>query len=75
MSGDIDFRKGMMKIVETDNFGGDYPDEKFVNIPYMNKEQAQKIADVINDIHCGPHSSRYWKVVEYGYVLQPGFEP
>jgi hypothetical protein len=42
-----------MKIVETDNFNGDYPNEKFVeNIGYIsNKEKAKKIASVINDAH------------------------
>jgi len=62
-----------MRIVETDNYGGDYPDEKFVLFP-MSKEKAQRVADAINDA-AGEHSSRFWKVVEEGYKLQPGFEP
>lgn len=64
------------KIVETDNYGGDYPDEKFVeNLPYFNnKESAQKIANAINDSVPETHE-RYWKVVEMPYQLQPGFEP
>jgi len=41
-----------MKIIETDNQNSDYPDEKFVNLPIMPKEYAQKIADVINDCLC-----------------------
>lgn len=63
----------MSRIVDTDNFGGDYPDEAFVLFP-MPKEQAQKIADAINEA-AGPNASRYWKVVEHDYQLQPGFEP
>jgi hypothetical protein len=63
------------KIVETDNYGGDYPDEKFVNLPSTSKENAQKIADIINEVHGGDYARRYWKVVESDYTLQPGFEP
>lgn len=29
-----------MKIVETDNFGGDYPDERFLNLPSMKLHYA-----------------------------------
>ena len=36
-------------IVETDNYAGDYPDEKFVEpLPFLNEENANKIADSIN---------------------------
>ena len=64
------------KIVETDNFGGDYPDEREVNLPWMTKEQAERIAATINDVHCSyPGARRYWKVVPFEYKLQPGFEP
>ena len=59
-------------IVETDNYDGDYPNEKFVSLPSMSKEKAEKIAKAINENLC---SDRYWKVVEYGYELQGGFEP
>lgn len=64
------------KIVETDNFGRDYPDESFVNIPPLPKEQCEEIATVINK-HCNLQgtASRYWKVVSENYALQPGFEP
>ena len=60
------------KIVETDNYGEDYPDEKFINLPSTTKEKAESIAKVINDNLC---YSRFWKVVDTEYVLQPGFEP
>ena len=63
----------MSWIVETDNFGGDYPDEKYALFS-MPEEKARAIAALINDA-AGPTSSRYWKVVPYEYKLQPGFEP
>ena len=64
-----------MKIVETDNFGGDYPNESFVNIPQLDTEPAQEIADIINDNAGGMDAMRFWKVVEDGYTLCLGFEP
>ncbi len=63
-----------MKIVNTDAFGGDYPNEFFINLPSLTKECCQEIADIVNgaqDTDC----SRYWKVVPDDYKLQPGFEP
>lgn len=64
-----------MKIVETDNYGGDYPNESFVNLPSMNEEHAKIVAAAINSgFHTGNYP-RYWKVVEDDYELQGGFEP
>lgn len=65
-----------MKIIETDNFNGDYPNEKFLALPPdMNEAAATEICEAINK-HCsGSHSPRYWRVVAADYVLQPGFEP
>ena len=65
------------KIVETDNYAGDYPDEKFVNVPSSpNHKKMQDIADAINASFCTrDYAPRYWKVVEDNYKLQPGFEP
>lgn len=61
-------------IVETDNFGGDYPDERFLlGFPILSDE-AQVVADIINR-NAGENSRRYWKVVDPGYKLRPGFEP
>ena len=64
------------RIVETDNYGGDYPDEKFVNLPFMSLEKAKELAAVINRL-CNPDGlgNRYWKVAPEDYELQPGFEP
>ncbi len=65
-----------MKIIHTDNFGGDYPDEKFVTgIPPMHCDRMQRVADAINAECGGEMSPRYYRVVEDDYVLQPGFEP
>jgi len=64
------------KIIETDNHGGDYPDESFVNIPPMDRANAVRIQIEINAAHCtGDGCPRYWKVVKEDYVLQPGFTP
>lgn len=64
------------KIVQTDNYGGDYPDEQFVTgLPYFHtKERAQIVADAINKTVPQDYD-RYWKVVDCDYELQPGFEP
>lgn len=63
-------------IVETDNFGGDYPNESIVNIPrFRSREAAQELADLINKNFSSCADRRFWKVVEHGYILRPGFEP
>lgn len=65
-----------MKIVQTDNFGGDYPDECFVtglrhSLPL---EKAQAICKVINEQLSGESAPRWWTVVDDDYKLAPGFE-
>lgn len=69
----------LYRIVETDNLGGDYPDEKFVSLPLLSRAHADAIAKAINDCLCPDDppgsSTRFWKVVENGYKLAPGFEP
>lgn len=64
----------LKRIVETDNFGGDYPDEKFLPIPPVDEASARVIAYEINKA-TGESKPRFWKVVDVDYVLQPGFEP
>ena len=67
---------GWCVIVETDNFGGDYPDEKIVNLPAMPKDAAERIAEAINRQLCNhPSARRFWVVKPCGYKPQPGFEP
>jgi hypothetical protein len=65
-----------MKIMHTDNFGGDYPDEKFVEgLPSgLSREAMQRIANAINQ-ETGLNWPRYYQVVPDDYQLQPGFEP
>lgn len=62
------------RVVNTDNFGADYPDERFVGPEYDTKGEAQSAATRLN-ILGGPCSSRFYKVVELPYKLQPGFTP
>lgn len=65
-----------MRIVETDNYDGDYPDESFVELPSMSIPDANQIVEVINNVLCQDGGgNRYWKVVPDCYELQPGFEP
>lgn len=61
------------RIVETDNFGGDYPNESFHG-PHMKYDECETVADIFNAAH-GPDGSRFYKVVHDSYKLQPGFEP
>ena len=63
------------KIIHTDNFGGDYPNEKFVEgLPRMTEEHAKSITEAINK-GLPPNYPRWYKVVPEDYVLQPDFEP
>lgn len=63
------------RIVNSCNFDSDYPNETFVNVCPLPKEDAQTIADIINKNFSGNYSSRYWRVVPENYVLAPAFEP
>lgn len=64
-----------MKIIHTDNFNGDYPDEKFVTeLPWMSEESARYICAAINETIPADHH-RFYKVVPDDYELQGGFEP
>lgn len=62
-----------MRIVNTDNFAGDYPAESFV-LWDLPEHTCQRIADALND-QAGPNALRYYKVVANDYALVPGFEP
>lgn len=62
-------------IVNTDNYAVDYPNESFLPVgSFGSKKAAQTICDLIN-AESGSDALRYYKVVELGYTLQPGFEP
>lgn len=61
-------------IVETDNFGRDYPDERFICKDIPNKELAEIICEAINNSkYCS--YNRWHIVIDSNYKLQPGFEP
>jgi hypothetical protein len=62
------------RVVDTDNFGGDYPDEKFVAVGIEREVAAQLLADALNS-YAGEHAARFYKVVLADYELMPGFEP
>lgn len=60
-------------VVNTDNYGCDYPNESFVD-GFDTEEAAQQFADSLNH-NAGKYSLRYFKVVKMPYELTPGFEP
>lgn len=62
-----------MRIIDTDNFCGDYPNERFL-LWSMSESLAQRICDVLNE-DAGPNALRFYRVVADDYTLQPGFEP
>lgn len=62
-------------VVDTDNFGGDYPNESFVAVGIEREETAEFLADAMNKKYSGDGASRYFKAVPAGYQLQPAFEP
>ena len=62
-------------IVNSDNFGSDYPAEFFVATAIPNKELAKVMCDALNEKLSSNHASRYYKVVAADYELLPGFEP
>jgi hypothetical protein len=62
------------RIIETDNFGGDYPNEKWATPYSFTKEQAAIMRECFNSLLSGETAPRYWREVEEGYQLQPGLE-
>jgi hypothetical protein len=64
----------LWRVVNTDNFGGDYPDEHFVGSEFSDIAEAECLREQL-DKNCGDYSSRYHIVVKLPYTLQPGFEP
>lgn len=65
------------RIIETDNFGGDYPNEQWITTyTFRSEYEAQLICTAFNKWLCPDENSRRWcKVVKLPYKLQPGFEP
>ncbi len=65
-----------MRIIDTDNFGGDYPNETFIATGIKDKEMAEVMCEALNAKYCNhPSASRFYRVVEDDYNLVPGFEP
>jgi len=65
-----------MKIIDTDNHGSDYPDERVIAADIKYEEFAKVMCEALNKKYCfDDWCSRYYKVVPDDYVLQPGFEP
>lgn len=62
-----------MKVIDTDNFDSDYPNEKVV-AQNLTQEEAERMCAERND-SASVYSSRYWMVKPDDYVLRPGFEP
>lgn len=58
------------RVVETDNYGRDYPNESFHG-PMMTFIEAQRVCDLWNSVP----SARWYKVVHREYTLVGGFEP
>ncbi len=66
-----------MRIVETDNYNGDYPDETFLAhsdgmVLQFSSTIATIVADALNS-DCNP--DRFWIVVEDNYQLASEFKP
>jgi hypothetical protein len=70
-----------MRIIHTDNFGGDYPDEKFVTeIPVIpdteeGRDIGWTICRALQKLAGGELAQRYYRLVDNDYKLQLGFEP
>ena len=63
------------RVVETDNFGGDYPNESFEG-PLMTYEECERVAEMFNTAsHAAHGGNRYYKTEHTSYKLAPGFEP
>ncbi len=61
-----------MKVIDTDNFGRDYPNETFVVTKSISQELAEAVAAELNK---RPNQERYYRVVPDDYKLVPGFQP
>ncbi len=65
-----------MRIIDTDNFGRDYPNERFIAIDIESTEMAEVMCDALIARFCAhPCADRFYRVVSDDYKLQPGFEP
>jgi hypothetical protein len=58
-----------VKIVDKDNFCGDYPDESFVAENITDSNLASVMCEALNARYSGDHAPRYYQVVPDNYVL------
>ena len=68
--------KRTWRIVDTCNYGRDYPSETFVAIDLRTQEEAEMLAAAHNNR--SNDEPRFYRVVDHVeivYKLQPGFEP
>ena len=70
-------------VVDTDNFGGDYPNEKYLSITdsegntrprLFRREEAEKVVEAINSL-APKNAPRWYKVEPASYQLKSEFEP
>ena len=66
--------RGPWCIVDTDNFGGDYPDEQWIAVGIQHRDHAETMAEAMC-ARSGPSGPRSYRVVPSDYILQPGFMP
>ncbi len=63
-----------MKIIDTDNLDGDYPNEQDIAIGIKSLRFAEIMCEALNAA-AGEHSARFYTVVDDDYKNRPGFEP
>jgi hypothetical protein len=64
-----------MKIIDTDNFGGDYPVEHDIAVGIKDKQKAAVMCEALNARFSGAGASRFYRVEEDDYKNGIGFEP
>jgi hypothetical protein len=65
-----------MKIVGTDNFDGDYPNEAVIAENITSEAMAKFLCTALNEEWNDViNTRRYYKVVPDEYKLKSGFEP
>jgi len=63
------------KIIDTDNFGDDYPDEKLIADNIQSWAHADAMCQALNAKFSGKRARRCYEIKPASYVLLPGFEP
>jgi hypothetical protein len=61
-----------VKIVETDNYGGDYPNEVLIADNIQSCEHARIMQDSLNDKLSSDKGPRFYKIEPDDYVLDTG---